>query len=89
MSDKRRRAYGFSADFSGTLLDVPIGTALYTIDTYRALPHAQITGLDYSQTMLEGAKNGLPMLDYVMSVLFKAMFAVWIFQIILLTLFLR
>lgn len=53
------------ADFSGTLLDVPVGTAVFTLGKYRELPHAQITCLDYSEDMLSQAqarfiRNQLP-----------------------------
>lgn len=39
--------------FAGDLLDVPIGTAVFTHQKYRLLRQAQITGLDYSTEMLE------------------------------------
>lgn len=53
------------ADFSGTLLDVPVGTAVFTLEKYRKLPNAQITCLDYSEDMLSQAqarfnRNQLP-----------------------------
>lgn len=42
--------------FSGTLLDVPVGTAVFTLGKYRELPNAQITCLDYSEDMLSQAQ---------------------------------
>ena len=44
------------ADFNGRLLDVPVGTALFTVDKYLSLPNVEITCLDYSEDMLEQAK---------------------------------
>lgn len=46
-------------DFSGTLLDVPAGTAVFTHEKWRHLPNASITCLDYSPDMLEQAKERL------------------------------
>ncbi len=46
-------------DFSGSLLDVPVGTAVVTHTRYAAMPHARITGLDYSEDMLAQAKRKL------------------------------
>ena len=43
-------------DFFGKLLDVPVGTAVFTMEKYRRLPQADITCLDYSHDMLEQAK---------------------------------
>lgn len=40
-------------DFSGKLLDVPIGTAVFTHQKYSILKQAYIVGLDYSPQMLE------------------------------------
>ena len=42
-------------DFSGKLLDVPVGTAVFTTAKYKCLTQADITCLDYSQDMLEQA----------------------------------
>lgn len=44
-------------DFCGRLLDVPVGTAVFTWETYKNLLSAKITGLDYSQSMLNMAKQ--------------------------------
>ena len=46
-------------DFSGTLLDVPVGTAVFTEEKWRKLSHAKITCLDYSEDMLEKARYRL------------------------------
>lgn len=43
--------------FSGSLLDVPAGTALFTVNRYSELPLADITCLDYSEDMLQQARN--------------------------------
>lgn len=45
------------SDFSGTLLDVPVGTGIFTLHKYRELSKAQITCLDYSEDMLSQAKT--------------------------------
>ena len=44
-------------DFSGNLLDVPVGTAVFTEHKWIALKDAHITCLDYSMDMLEQAKK--------------------------------
>ena len=44
-------------DFSGRLLDVPVGTAVFTAEKYTHLTQAKITCLDYSRDMLEQAEN--------------------------------
>ena len=44
-------------DFSGNLLDVPVGTAVFTQNKWTSLKNANITCLDYSMDMLEHAKN--------------------------------
>lgn len=46
-------------DFDGTLLDVPVGTAVFTEDKWRRLQHAKITCLDYSEDMLDKARQRL------------------------------
>lgn len=43
-------------NFSGKMLDVPVGTAVFTCDKYRRMTNAGITGLDYSQQMLDIAR---------------------------------
>ena len=47
-------------DFSGRLLDVPVGTAVFTHEKYKRMKNADITCLDYSEDMLEQAKKRLP-----------------------------
>ncbi|MCR5149898.1 MAG: class I SAM-dependent methyltransferase [Clostridiales bacterium] len=46
-------------NFSGTLLDVPVGTAVFTESKWAALKGAYITCLDYSDDMLSRAKARL------------------------------
>ena len=43
-------------DFKGKLLDVPVGTAVFTTEKYKRMKLADITCLDYSQDMLEQAE---------------------------------
>lgn len=47
-------------DFSGKLLEVPVGTGVLTMPIYRTLPKADITCLDYSPDMMEQAKRRAP-----------------------------
>ncbi|MBP5688733.1 MAG: class I SAM-dependent methyltransferase [Muribaculaceae bacterium] len=44
-------------NFSGRLLDVPVGTAVFTAEKYTRLSKAEITCLDYSHDMLEQAER--------------------------------
>lgn len=44
-------------DFSGRLLDVPVGTAVFTAGKYARMTKADITCLDYSCDMLEQTEN--------------------------------
>ena len=58
------------ADFSGKLLEVPVGTGVLTMPVYAALPQAAVTCLDYSADMMENAKKraaalGLSTVDFV------------------------
>lgn len=46
-------------DFSGKILDVPVGTAVFTQRKWSILKNAHITCLDYSTDMLEQAKRRL------------------------------
>jgi ubiquinone/menaquinone biosynthesis C-methylase UbiE len=44
-------------DFSGKLLDIPTGTALFTVNKYVGIKNANIICMDYSQDMLAKAKE--------------------------------
>ena len=46
-------------DYSGNILDVPVGTAVFTAKKWAALTSAKITCLDYSKDMIEQAENRL------------------------------
>ena len=46
-------------DFSGELLDVPVGTAVFTAAKWAELKNASITCLDYSKDMLAQAEERL------------------------------
>ena len=46
-------------DFSGNLLDVPVGTAIFTENKWSSLKNAHITCIDYSMDMLEQARKRL------------------------------
>ena len=43
--------------FSGSLLEVPVGTGVLTMPLYKTLPRAQITCLDYSPDMMAQAQE--------------------------------
>lgn len=48
---------GIPESFSGTLLEVPVGTGVLTMPIYRTLPNADITCLDYSASMMSTAQR--------------------------------
>ena len=48
---------GIPEDFSGRLLEVPVGTGVLTMPVYRTLPNADVTCLDYSTDMMRRAQT--------------------------------
>jgi ubiquinone/menaquinone biosynthesis C-methylase UbiE len=44
-------------NFNGKILDVPVGTGILTIEKYKQLNNTEITCMDYSNDMLEIAKE--------------------------------
>ena len=54
---QERALSGIPEDFSGKLLEVPVGTGVITMPVYKDLPDAEIICLDYSADMMEVAKN--------------------------------
>ena len=50
------RAIAIPADFSGKMLEVPVGTGVLTLPVYQKLPRADITCLDYSTEMMAHAQ---------------------------------
>ena len=48
---------GIPEDFSGKLLEVPVGTGVLTMPVYQTLPGADITCLDYSPDMMASAQE--------------------------------
>ena len=52
-----RALSGVPEDFSGRLLEVPVGTGVLTMPVYAALPNAEIECLDYSAEMMAAAKR--------------------------------
>lgn len=46
----------FPDQFDGVLVDVPVGTGVFTSPIYRRYPEATIIGVDYSMRMLQKAK---------------------------------
>lgn len=53
----RRALEGVPRDFSGRLLEVPVGTGVLTMPVYQTLPQADITCLDYSRDMMARAQR--------------------------------
>ncbi len=52
-----RALSGIPENFSGRLLEVPVGTGILTMPVYRTLPDADITCLDYSPDMMGQARG--------------------------------
>ncbi len=52
-----RALTGVPEDFTGKLLEVPVGTGVLTMPVYRDLPEAEITCLDYSPDMMSAAQE--------------------------------
>ncbi len=48
---------GVPEDFTGKLLEVPVGTGVLTMPVYKDLPKAEITCVDYSADMMNAAKQ--------------------------------
>ena len=48
---------GISENFSGKLLEVPVGTGILTMPVYQTMPEADITCLDYSADMMGQAQE--------------------------------
>lgn len=48
---------GIPEDFSGRLLEVPVGTGILTMPFYQTLPKAEVTCLDYSPDMMGQAQQ--------------------------------
>ena len=48
---------GIPENFSGRLLEVPVGTGILTMPVYQTLPEADITCLDYSTDMMGQAQE--------------------------------
>lgn len=52
-----RSLAGIADDFSGKLLEVPVGTGVLSMPIYRLLPQAEITCVDYSADMMAQAEE--------------------------------
>ena len=48
---------GIPEDFSGSLLEIPVGTGILTMPLYKTLPNARVTCLDYSPDMMAQARE--------------------------------
>ena len=83
-----RALSGVPEDFSGKLLEVPVGTGVLTMPLYRSLPEAEITCLDYSADMMRHAQKrakamGLSHLSFVQGDVGELPFADESFDIVL------
>ena len=56
-ADLEKALSGIPEDFSGKLLEVPVGTGVLTMPVYQTLPRADITCLDYSPDMMAAAQE--------------------------------
>jgi ubiquinone/menaquinone biosynthesis C-methylase UbiE len=52
-----RALSGVPENFSGRLLEVPVGTGILTVPVYQTIPKADITCLDYSPDMMAQARE--------------------------------
>ena len=48
---------GIPEDFSGKMLEVPVGTGVLTMPVYKTIPNAEVTCLDYSADMMAVAQH--------------------------------
>jgi len=48
---------GIPSDFSGRMLEVPVGTGVISMPIYESLPEAQVQCLDYSEDMIAFARQ--------------------------------
>lgn len=51
--------------FEGKILDIPVGTAIFTHNKWRSLTKSKITCLDYSEDMLKAAKERLEEYEHI------------------------
>lgn len=61
------------SDFAGKLLDVPVGTGIFTLGKYMTLPNVEITCIDYSGDMLLQAQKDFPIVNSEMLLACKVM----------------
>ena len=47
---------GIPENFSGKLLEIPVGTGVLTMPLYQSIPQADITCMDYSAEMMRNAR---------------------------------
>lgn len=52
-------------NFSGELLDIPVGTAVFTYEKWISLKYAHITCMDYSEDMLEQARKRMQYYSHI------------------------
>ena len=54
---------GIPSNFTGKLLEVPVGTGILTMPVYKTMPDADITCLDYSSDMMKQAQENASRLN--------------------------
>ena len=79
---------GIPENFSGKLLEIPVGTGILSLPVYKKIPHAEIICADYSNKMLAVAKNhadkiNLRNLNFIQSDVGNLQFADETFDLIL------
>ena len=54
---------GIPENFSGRLLEVPVGTGVLTMPVYQTMPEADITCLDYSPNIEAAVRASVPVVE--------------------------
>ena len=79
---------GIPENFSGKLLEIPVGTGVLTMPLYKKIPYADITCMDYSAEMMRNARYraeamAIPNINFVQGDVGKLPFADETFDIVM------
>ena len=79
---------GVPKNFSGKLLEVPVGTGILSLPRYKSLTNAEIFCVDFSTAMLDAAKNyankiSLPNVTFIQGDVGKLFFSDNYFDVVL------